>query len=93
MLNKINCYCSSYLLPINGKILVCSQESLGRRNGSTARAPAQSILLGLEHKVGKRIKTQEGKLRQKPGFYGSTKMIEVERKKTQLRMSLKIYLQ
>lgn len=93
MLNKINCYCSSYLLPIKGKILVCSQESLGRRNGSTARAPAQAILLGLEHKVGERIKPQEGKLRQKPGFYGSTKMIEVERKKPQLRMSLRIYLQ
>ena len=93
MLNKINCYCYSYLLPVKGKILVRSQGSLGRRSGSTARAPAQSILLGLEHKVGKRIKTQEGKLRQKPGFYGSTKMIEVERKKTQLRMSIRIYLQ
>ena len=44
---------------INGKTPACSQESLGRKNSSTARAHAQSILLGLDQKIGKRAKTQK----------------------------------
>lgn len=70
---------------IYGMIPGCSQGSLSRRNDSTTRALAQSTLVGLEHKVEKRIKIQEGKLMQKPGFYDQAKMIGAERK-TQLKM-------
>ena len=79
MLNKINCYCYLHLLSIDGRTPACSQESPGRRNGSTARVHTQSILLGLDQKIGKSAKTQAGNLRQKPGFYRSSRMVCIER--------------
>lgn len=55
-------------LSIDGKTPACSQESLGQWNSSTARAQAQSILLGLDQKIGKRAKTQEGHLSKSLAF-------------------------
>lgn len=70
MIKKSNCYCYSHLLSMYEIIPAYSQGTLGRSDSTRARTLPDTILVGLEHKIKNRMKTEERKLRQKPGHYG-----------------------